>query len=257
MTKPPKPIKRLRIDVLGVLVDDVSEKEAVAKILKWAKSGVKGKFVATINVEFVMLARRNEDFKKVINNADLGIVDSSWLNFSKLMSGGKVKSRVTGVDLLEKICSLCADLPIRIGFLGGFGNVAKIVWERQKVKNPKIDVVFAESGNPDLASDLAMRRLISAVGRVDVLFVAYGMGKQEYWIARNKKFLNVGVFVGVGGAFDMISGKTKRAPGLLRNNGLEFVWRLILEPTRIWRMRVLPIFLFVFWAKYLLKRINL
>lgn len=236
-------LKRQRIDILGVLVDDISQKNAVGAILGMVKSGKRGQYVVTVNAEFVMLARRNADFLKILNSADLAVADGGWPVWAKLIFGGKEHDRVTGVDLVEKLCEKSADLAVSVGFLGGFGDVAERVKVRQISQNPGFEVVLAEPGDPSIGYDLRLRDQIRRIGRIDILFVAYGMGQQEFWIERNRKYLNVGVFIGVGGAFDYISTVKKRAPKFLQNAGFEWLWRLMMEPWRAKRMiRVFPMF---------------
>ena len=165
---------------------------------------------------------------------------------------------MSGVDLVEKVCQVSAEKAVRVGFLGGFGSVAKRVAKRQKEANPNLKVAFSMAGDPTIGQDSKLKSVISRFGRIDILFVAYGMGHQEFWIDRVKNKLNVGVFIGVGGAFDYISGVKARAPRLMQKFGLEWLWRLVMEPARIWRMRVLPVFVILVFGQFLkilLKRI--
>ncbi len=241
---------RQKIDVLGVSVDDLGLEEAVVRILGMVEAKVKGKYVVTVNSEFVMMARRNPHFAEILKDADLAVADGWWVALSKLILGGKEHGRVAGVDLIETICKESAKKPITIGFLGGFGNVAQEVSKRQKKKNSHLKVVFAEAGDSAIGYDSKLKSVLDKIGRVDVLFVAYGMGKQEFWIERMGKKLNVGVFIGVGGSFDYLSGVKMRSPKLWQNLGFEWLWRLLMEPSRIWRMRVLPVFLLLVLAQW-------
>ncbi len=237
-----------KIEILGVRVDDLLFDEAILRILKLADRKNRGKIVATVNSEFVMLARHDPKFRQILNKADLALPDGQWVVNSKLILGGKVHERVTGVDMVDKLCQKVANKPIRIGFLGGFGGVAEEVAKRQREQNPGLKVVFSRSGNPTIGYDLRLKRALNAKKRIDVLFVAYGMGQQEFWINRFRNKVNVGVFIGVGGAFDYLSKAKKRAPKLMQDWGMEWLWRLTHDPARIWRMRVLPEFLLlVFW----------
>ncbi len=234
------------IDVLGIKIADISASEAKNRILALASDRkTKGHVVVTVNSEFVMLARKNADFEHILADSDLALADGAGVVFSKLIFGGKVHERITGVDLIEKLCAKNGKKAIRVGFLGGFGGIAEEVAKRQKSLNPKLKVVLAKPGDPTIRYDLRLKKQLLALGRIDVLFVAYGMGRQEFWIERFKTLVNVGVFIGVGGAFDYLAKAKLRAPRLLQAWGLEWLWRLILDPWRIWRMRVLPIFLFL------------
>ena len=250
------PLKRHKIDILGVGVDDISQKEALDLILKLAQDQRESHFAVTVNSEFVMLARKNKDFAQILKNADLALADGWWVAQSKLIFGGKRRERIAGVDLVENLCKEAGKKAIRVGFLGGFGSVAQRVAERQKMRFPKLKVAFAGPGNPTIGYDSRLKMALDKAGRIDILFVAYGMGQQEFWIGRNLKKLDVGVFIGVGGAFDYISCVKRRAPELLQNIGLEWLWRLINEPRRIWRMRVLPTFFILVTYKFLKGKIS-
>lgn len=238
-----------KINVFGVNVADISSQNAVLEVLKLAKPKNRGKYVVTVNSEFVMKARRDATFARILANADLTLADGWWIAFSRLICGGKEHDRLSGVDLVEMVCKEAADKPIRIGFLGGFSAVAASVAKRQKMRLASLKVVMAEPGDPAKGADLRLKEHFLDIGRVDVLFVAYGMGKQEFWIDRMRKNLDVGVFIGVGGAFDYLAGVKKRAPTFLQNLGFEWLWRLLMEPTRIWRQRIIPVFFLMILGK--------
>lgn len=249
-------LKRHKINILGVEVDDLSQKDAVSGILIMAKSKKAGRYVVTVNAEFVMFAQNSEKFRNILANADLAVADGQGVVWAKLILGGSEHERVTGVDLVEKLCSQSAEKAISVGFLGGFGSVAETVSKRQKEQNAGLKVVYAGSGNPAIGYDLRLKKELSAVGRIDILFVAYGMGQQEFWIERNKNSLDVGVLIGVGGAFDYLSMVKIRAPVHLQNIGFEWLWRLMHEPARIWRMRVLPVFAILVVGQFLGQKLN-
>lgn len=248
---------RRKIDILGIPVDDVSFDFAVGEVLKLARGKKRGSYVVTVNPEFVMLARRDSNFAGILKNADLALADGHGVVISKLVLGGKEQDRVTGVDLVEKLCQKCAKGAVRIGFLGGFEGVADEVRKRQIEANPKLKVVFAEAGDPAPRHDRDLTASLDRAGAIDMLFVGYGMGKQEYLIDRIRKNVDVGVFIGVGGALDYLSGAKKRAPKIWQKAGIEWLWRLLMDPARIWRMRVLPIFAVLVFTQFLKRRYNL
>ena len=237
-------------------VDDVSEKGAVDIILSLAKDNKRHHYAVTANSEFVMLAHRSEGFRQILNKSDVVVPDGVGVVLSKLMMGGREQNRVTGVDLIDKICERSNDLPIRIGLLGGFHNVAEKVKKRQQQKFPKIEVVFCGEGNPTIGYDLTLRKSINAKKGIDVLFVAYGMGQQEFWIRRNIDHLDVGVAIGVGGAFDYLAKVKTRAPKYMQKIGLEWLWRLAMEPSRAKRMMVLPLFWVLVVRQWLLQNVQ-
>lgn len=243
-----------RINVFGTGVDDISQKNAVYTILKLARDKKESHLVVTVNAKFVMMARINPEFAKILNGADLALADGWWIAFSKLILGGREQDRITGVDLVEKLTEETSDIPIGIGFLGGFDDVAKKVSERQKTKNKRLNVVFYGSGEPTIGQDLRLKLPDLVNKRVDILFVAFGMGRQEFWIDWARKQLDVGVFIGVGGAFDYLAKVKKRAPKMVQNAGFEWLWRLVNEPQRLWRMRVLPVFLVMLMLKIAIRK---
>lgn len=249
-------LRRPKVNILGVNVADISREQAVETIINMAKSGKKGQVVVTVNPEFVMLARIRADFAEILNRAELAVADGVGVVWAKRIFGGKFQKRITGVDLVENLCAKAAKRAITVGFLGGFGDVAANVAKRQKSEYPGLKVVLAEPRRSAIGQDLRLKKRLDTIGRVDILFVAFGMGRQEFWIWRHKKLLPVGVFVGVGGAFDMIAGVKTRAPRFMQW-GLEWLWRLVIEPWRIWRMRVLPLFAgLVLWGWFWQKLIT-
>lgn len=252
-----KNLKKInRINVFGVGVDDLDKDEVEREIVKLVKKPGKGCYLVTVNSEFIMLAHRNRKFARILAKSDISVADGWWVAKSRLICGGKAHDRVTGVELIEMVSKISANNPIRIGYMGGFGDVAAIVAKRQENAHKGMRVVFESPGVNTTGSETRLKLELDAVGRIDVLFVALGMGKQEFWIDKMKDKLNVGLYIGVGGAFDYLAGKRKRAPEFLQNIGLEWLWRLLLDPARIWRMRVLPQFFLLVVAKFLKNKIS-
>src|SRR3990167_1447893 len=107
-------LERRKVNILGVNVDDICEVDAVKSVLKLAEGKDRGKVVATVNSEFVMMAQRDPDFAQILNNANLALADGQWIVNSKLILGGKEHDRVTGVDLIEKVCEMSANKAIRV-----------------------------------------------------------------------------------------------------------------------------------------------
>ena len=194
--------------ILGVKIDDVNMNEALEIVHGWLQESKK-RYVVTPNPEFIMTAQKDLDFKKILNDADLSIPDGAGLKLS-----GKVENTVPGVDFMEKLVERSSDWGVTIGLLGAAPGVADKTAERLKKKYSGIKINFAKA---------------------DILFVAFGHPKQEKWIVQNLPKLSVKVAMGVGGSFDYISGKIPRAPKWLRKLGLEWLFRLIIQPWRIKR----------------------
>lgn len=221
----------MKKNVLGVKIDDVNIGEAVETVERWMKGKAKH-YIVTPNTEIVMMAQKDEELKKIINQADLAIPDGIGLKLS-----GDIVSYTPGIDLLEELVKLAAEKAFTIGFLGGRDEVAKKTAECLKKKYPKLKVAFAESGG-EISKEGDGGNSGNLV-EVDLLFVAFGPPKQEKWIAKNLNKIDIKVAMGVGGAFDYLSGQIPRAPQFLRNLGLEWLFRLILQPQRIKRQLAL------------------
>lgn len=219
--------------ILGIGFTD----EKIGNILEYIEEIVKKRqkkyLVFTPNPEILVMADDNLEYKKVINSADLALIDGMGIVIAGKILGIPLKNRITGIDLLENLCSYVVEKPITVGFLGGRAGVAEEVSDCLTKKYPGLKVAFS-------AEELENSSLRE---HVDILFVAFGSPKQELWLSKNIKNLPITVGIGVGGAFDMISGRVWRAPKILRDIGLEWLFRLIVQPWRIKRQLRLLTFL--------------
>ncbi|MBU4368656.1 WecB/TagA/CpsF family glycosyltransferase, partial [Patescibacteria group bacterium] len=182
-------------------------------------------------------AQKDAEFREIINNADLVVPDGFGLILASKIIHRKngLTERISGIDLIDEIIKNFGR-DYKIFLLGGKESVAKLAAEKLKERFPDIKIAGFFSGDAGEAGDSAT---VSAINQAkpDILFIAFGAPKQEKWIARNlKKIPSVRLAIGVGGAFDIISGKIKRAPRWMRRLGLEWLWRLIQEPRRIGRI---------------------
>lgn len=221
---------------MGVKIDKISGDEAMEKIGSFLSSDY-GHYIVTANPEMVVLAQKDQQFRDIINNADLAVPDGIGLIFaSKIISRrNDLTERISGIDLIDEIVKNFGR-ERKIFLLGGQEGAAKLAAEKLKEKILDIKIAGTFSGDAGEAGDNAAVLTINRVSP-DILFVAYGAPRQEKWIARNlKKLPAVRLAIGVGGAFDIIGGKISRAPLWMRNVGLEWLWRLIQEPRRIGRI---------------------
>lgn len=220
------------MDIFGVGINDVSLEEAVGQVVGWVGNPEQKKhYIVTPNPEFIITAQKDLEFKKVLNQADLSIPDGAGLKLADIVN------TTPGVDLMERLCKASADLGFTIGLLGGRDRVAEKAAECLKKKYPGLKVVFADNGGD--VDNNGNVWVDPCVNPCEILFVAFGAVKQEKWISKNLDKLPVKVAMGVGGAFDYLSGEVKRAPKLMRNLGLEWLFRLILQPWRIKRQLAL------------------
>lgn len=216
----------MKVNVLNVKIDDIAMEEALEICGKWIWQPGKH-YIVTPNPEMIVAAQKDEVFRKILNDADLGIPDGKGLRLS-----GKVKNSFAGTDFMEKLIELCAEKGFTVGFLGGKEKVAKEAAERLKKKNTNLKVIFAEDGGKiNMNGEGGYPKLPP----LDILFVALGHIKQEKWIFHNLEKSPVHVMMGVGGAFDYFSGRVMRAPKAIRDLGLEWLFRLLIQPWRLKR----------------------
>lgn len=221
-------------------MDALSLAETTRRICALIASG-EGGYVVTLNPEIVMRARRDSGLAEVIRAAWLVSADGMGVLWALRLAGHTIPERVTGVDLVESLAAQAAARDIPVFLLGAGDGVAQAVARRLTERLPGLRIVGVWGGSPrpeDDAQTVAQIRLSGA----RLLLVAYGAPAQELWIARNLASLPGVVALGVGGAFDMLAERIPRAPRLLRDIGLEWLYRLLREPWRLRRMLALPQF---------------
>jgi N-acetylglucosaminyldiphosphoundecaprenol N-acetyl-beta-D-mannosaminyltransferase len=212
---------------------------AVGEIERFVEEGGPH-LVATVNPEFVMRAQTDHEFARVLAGADLSLPDGAGVVWAARRQGCDLGGTVSGVDLVEPLARMCAIRGFRMFLLGAGPGVADELAGKLRAANPGLEV-RAHSGAPDAAHDEETLKLIHELG-TQVLLVAYGAPAQELWIDRLRNRLGVAVAIGVGGAFDYLTGRVPRAPEWMRTAGLEWLHRLVRQPWRIRRMAVLPVF---------------
>ena len=228
-----------QVRVLGVRVDCLDMNGALERMGQLAEAGGQH-LVATVNPEFVMRARVDQDFARVLESADLCLADGSGVVWAARRQGCEIRKPVTGVDLIAPLAALCARRHFRLFLLGAAEGVAADLASRLRAEHPGLEVA-SHAGSPAVPSDAETIAIIKKF-RPHVLLVAYGHPNQELWIDRMRDSLGVPVAMGVGGAFDYLTGRVPRAPAWMRHAGLEWLFRLIRQPWRIRRMAVLPIY---------------
>lgn len=196
--------------------------------------------VATVNPEFVMRAQKDREFARVLKEADLCLADGNGVVWALRRQGCAVDRPVSGVDLVEPLAALCLRRGLRLFLLGAAPGVAMELAAKLRAANPGLEV-NAHSGGPEEGHDGETLHRIHD-HQPDVLLVAFGAPAQEMWIDRMKNRLGVSVAIGVGGAFDYLTGRVPRAPRWMRRARLEWLGRLIRQPWRIRRMAVLPVY---------------
>lgn len=229
-----------KINILTIDIDRITLKETLEKIENFIDDG-KQHYIVTPNPEIVLKAKKDSYYRAILNNADISIPDGTGIILASWAIGDPIYKKITGVDLCWEICRISSQKGYKIFLLGGKDDSSKIAKTKLELKYKDIKIVGTENGFKDIKniSDEENQDIINKINESDaqILFVAYGAPFQEKWIYENlEKMPNIKIAIGVGGSIDFISGYAIRAPKLMRKIGLEWIWRLIMEPTRIQRI---------------------
>lgn len=238
-----------QITILGVGVDNSTEDEALAQIAAWIRTGEPHQIV-TVNPEFVIEARRNAAFRRVLAAADLATADGFGIMLAARINGTPLRSRVTGIGLSRRIAQQAARSGWRLFLLGAAPGIAEKAAAILEAENPGLQIAGCYAGSPNPTQEQGIRARIAAT-QPDILLVAYGHPAQDMWIARNQPLLRIPVAIGVGGTFDEITGVVPSAPAWMQRMGLKWLYRLLSQPQR-WRriVNAVPVFLvLVLWEK--------
>jgi N-acetylglucosaminyldiphosphoundecaprenol N-acetyl-beta-D-mannosaminyltransferase len=234
--------------VLGVRVDRLSQQQALDRIeqlIALRRAGGNAlacRQIITVNTEFVMAAQHNKEFLLTINSAALVLADGIGVVWATHFLNTPAPERITGTDTLVALARRCAVKGYRLYLLGAAPGVADQAGARLQALAPGLELAGTYAGSPDAAEEDAIIERIRAAN-ADVLCVAYGAPAQDLWIRRNLARLPVAVAMGVGGAYDFLSGRQRRAPRAMQRMGLEWLYRLYREPWRWKRMLAIPSFM--------------
>jgi N-acetylglucosaminyldiphosphoundecaprenol N-acetyl-beta-D-mannosaminyltransferase len=244
--KPPSELPA-SVSVLGVRVDRVTQQQVLAYIESLLQHYVASdrqtlcQQIITVNPEFVIAAQQNTQFRQCINKAALVVADGIGVVWATRYLGKPTPERITGVDTVVEIAKRCATQGYRLYLLGAAPGIAELAATRLQALAPDLQIAGTYAGSPDPTEEEAIIARIRNA-HADVLCVAYGAPGQDLWIQRNLPHLPVAVAMGVGGAFDFLSGRQKRAPKIIQKLALEWLYRLYREPWRWRRMLALPNF---------------
>ncbi len=234
---------REKIKILGVAIDNVSTKEAIEITEELiATSNKSCKLVVAPNTEFIMKAQKDEEFFQILNTADLATPDSVGVMIGGRLQKKRFKERIPGQTYFREILKYGEKKGWTFYVLGGKQEVLELAIRNLQTIFPKLNIVGYHEGYFVKDSEEEVVRQINEKAP-NVLFVAMGAPLQEKWIAKHRKELQVDIAAGQGGTLDYESGRVKRAPRFVQNLCLEWLWRLILQPSRIVRMIVLPVYL--------------
>jgi N-acetylglucosaminyldiphosphoundecaprenol N-acetyl-beta-D-mannosaminyltransferase len=228
------------LQILGCRLDVLDAGEATRRILDDAREG-SGAQIVTLGTEMVVYAQRDARFRDVVNACALSLCDTVGLLRVARRRGARLRERVTGVELLEHLCEGAAAAGLPVYFLGGSPGVAADAAEILEVRFPGLQVAGTRDG---FFTDEQTPAVVASIAQsgARLLFAGMGSPRQEFWLAAHLRETGCGAGIGVGGSFDVISGRVTRAPRIARRLGLEWLYRLIKEPRRWRRQLALPRF---------------
>lgn len=207
------------------------------------------KMIFAPNVEFIMRAQKDEEFFNILNQSSLSTPDSVGVMLGAKLQKKSFPERIPGQAYFREIIELSNKKGYSIYLLGGKPGIPEKAKENLEKLFPNVNIVGVHDGYFDENVEKQVIKEINEL-KPNVLFVALGAPKQEKWIEKHRHELKVDVATGQGGTYDYEAGKIKRAPKWVQKIGIEWLWRLLRQPTRIVRQRVLPIYFFkILFAK--------
>ncbi len=226
------------INILGVDVANITMEQAKEKVIEFL-DGDKLSAIYTPNSEMIDYATNDEAFFRVLNAAELNIPDGIGIVYASKILGDPIKERVAGIDLVYEILPYLAEQKKSIYLLGANPGVAETAAKNLAEKHPGLVIAGTHDGY--FTDDEKVIGLINEASP-DFLMVCLGFPKQEFWINKYKDRLNAKVAIGAGGTLDVFAGTVLRAPEFYQKHGIEWLYRLIKQPSRFVRMLSLPKF---------------
>lgn len=242
-----------KTDILGVPFQKVTMAAALDLITAYVESG-RSHLVVTANPETVMIAQQDQLFLEILGRADLVVADGIGIVWASRVLGQALPGRIPGIELAAGVLGRAAEKGWRVFFLGGAPGIAsQAAWNMARAW-PGLNIAgthhgYFPSGTPEQAVLEKIKK-----SRPQILLAALGVPRQEKWLAAHLGVLKTPVAIGVGGSFNVWAGVDKRAPHWLRRLHLEWFYRLLKQPRRIWRVAVLPKYVFLVWLTRLRRR---
>ncbi len=226
-----------RVGVGHALVDNCSTDQACASIIAHAQVQGKPAYVITPNAQHIVLLEKERRLQEIYNRADLVVADGISILIAARLYGRSLKERVAGVDIFKQLCGMAAEAGLHVFLLGGRPGSAELAAKALQAAHPNFQCTTYCPALGFEQDEAALAETAQAVreARPDILFVALGAPKQEYWIYDHGLQLSVPVCIGVGGSFEIVGGVVPRAPQWAQDIGCEWLYRLCREPRRMWR----------------------
>lgn len=225
--------------IVAMPVDSFSMECVVKKALKWGVDR-SSRYICVANVHMIMEAFDSRSFSMVTKNSDVVVPDGMPLVWMLKLLGERHATRVRGPDLMPVLCREASRIGLNIGFYGGRQDVLDMLCIRLIERVPGVKIVYQYSPPFRELTDDENSEIVKNINEaeVQILFVGLGCPKQERWMAERRGIIKA-VMLGVGAAFDMYAGKVRECPCWLQSAGLEWMYRFIQEPKRLWKRYLL------------------
>ncbi|MEM7717160.1 MAG: WecB/TagA/CpsF family glycosyltransferase [Cyanobacteria bacterium P01_A01_bin.68] len=222
-----------RVEILNCRYDALNFEQTLNWATKWIHADRKG-YIATVNVAISMMMHSDSELQKYIDNASLVVADGQPIIWISNLFNLSLPQRVTGIDLAEGLCAIAGQEKFRVFLLGAEADVIKIVADKFQKKYPQLKICGFYHGyfHPDKVPEI-----IKTIKdkKTQILIIGMGVPRQENFIKNNLTESGVNLAIGIGGSFQVIAGRKKRAPYWVQQSGLEWFYRLVQEPRRLWK----------------------
>lgn len=235
-----------RYKILNTYVDALSMDETITEIEKIIDNREVVQHVV-INASKVNLMNEDPDLRRIVNSCPLINADGASIIWAAKKLGIPLKERVTGIDLFLNLVRIADEKGYKIYLFGAKEEVVTKVVEIFKTKYPSLQIAGYRNGYFNNTEEPAMVEEMARSG-ADLMFVAFSSPKKEYWVNKYLKELNIPFVMGVGGSFDVVAGVTNRAPKWMQNHGLEWFFRFIQEPKRMWNRYIIGNWKFIIYT---------
>lgn len=252
----PESLSVRRCAVLGMQIDELDYDAILKQVRRWTTQQA-SRYICISNVHMVMESYDDESLRAIINDADLVAVDGVPVIWTSRWLGLRRQSRVFGPELTIKLCEMAARDGIPVGFYGSTPEVACDLRRRVIDRFPKLQIPFCYSPPFRVLTDGEDKSICDAISRsgAQILFIGLGCPKQERWMGEHRSRITA-TMVGVGWAFDILAGRSKPAPAWIQKSGMEWLYRLVHNPQKLWRRHLKhnPRFVFLIVARMLMGR---
>jgi exopolysaccharide biosynthesis WecB/TagA/CpsF family protein len=234
-------MERVLVNIFNISIDNFSMEETIHYI-DYLIAMKNNSYVVTPNVDHIVKLQSDDEFKTIYDKADLVLADGMPIVWASKLLGKPIKEKVSGSDLFPKLCEHASINGYSIFLLGAALGVAEKAAKKLIEMYPKLNIVGTYSPSFGFENDKEENEKIIRMikeSKPDILFVGVGAPKQEKWIFKYKNKYNVPVSLGIGASFDFIAGNIKRAPKWMQNCGLEWFYRLLKEPKRMFKRYII------------------